>query len=113
MGKRGHDAIEANRSKIAFLFRNSSQAENIASVDIAIDQEAIMDLVKRRELEKAAQLVPPEAVQQFTVAGTPRQCRDGLQAYMDAGVDEPIIEVSGTAEQKRLALDVIREFTAG
>ena len=111
--KNGSDAIEANRSKIAFLFRNSSQAENIASVDLHIDQEAIMDLVKKRELAKAAELVPPEAVQQFTVAGTPRECRDGLQAYIDAGVDEPVIEVSGTAEQKRLALDVIREFTAG
>jgi 5,10-methylenetetrahydromethanopterin reductase len=109
----GTDAIEANRAKIAFLFRNSSQADNIASVDPAIDHAAIMDLVKRRELAEAAKLVPPEAVRQFTVAGTPRECRDGLQAYLDAGVDEPVIEVSGTAEQKRLALDVIREFTSG
>jgi alkanesulfonate monooxygenase SsuD/methylene tetrahydromethanopterin reductase-like flavin-dependent oxidoreductase (luciferase family) len=52
-----------------------------------------------------------EAVQQFTVAGTPDECRAGLQAYIDAGVDEPVIEVSGTADEKRLALEVIREFT--
>jgi 5,10-methylenetetrahydromethanopterin reductase len=109
----GVTAIEANRRKIAFLFRNPAQADNIASVDMNIDHQGIMDLVKQRELDKAAQLVPPEAVQQFTVAGTPDECRAGLQAYIDAGVDEPIIEVSGTEEEKRLALEVIREFTAG
>jgi len=107
----GVTAIEANKRKLAFLFRNSAQAENIASVGIPIDHEAIIDLVKKRELEKAAQLVPSEAVPQFSVAGTPDQCRAGLQAYIDAGVDEPVIEVSGTEEEKRLALEVIREFT--
>ncbi len=111
--KNGTDAIEANREKIAFLFRNMHQAENIATVDLPIDHAAIMDLVKKRDLQGAAKLVPEEAVQQFSVAGTPEQCRDGLQAYIDAGVDEPVIEVSGTAEEKALALDVIREFTGG
>jgi 5,10-methylenetetrahydromethanopterin reductase len=107
----GTTAIEANKRKLAFLFRNSAQAENIASVGIPIDHEAIVDLVRRRELDRAARLVPSEAVAQFSVAGTPDQCRAGLQAYIDAGVDEPVIEVSGTEEEKRLALEVIREFT--
>ena len=109
----GTTAIESNRRKIAFLFRNSAQIDNINSVGIPIDHEAIIDLVRKRELEKAAQLIPPEAVQQFTVAGTPKECREGLQAYIDAGVHEPVIEVSGSAEEQRLALDVIREFTGG
>lgn len=111
--KNGTDAIEANREKIAFLFRSSQQAENIATVDVPIDHEAIMALVKKRDIPGAARLVPEDAVRQFSVAGTPEQCRDGLQAYIDAGVDEPIIEVSGTAEERRLALDVIRDFTGG
>lgn len=111
--KNGSDAIQANREKLAFLFRNKHQDENIATVDIAIDHAAIMELVKKRDIPAAARLVPEEAVQQFSVAGTPAQCRDGLQAYIDAGVDEPVIEVSGTAEEKALALDVIREFTGG
>ena len=58
-------------------------------------------------------MIPPEAVTQFTVAGTPDQCREQLQAYIDAGVEEPVIEVSGTEEEKALALEVIQEFTAG
>ena len=111
--RNGKDAIEANRRKIAFLFRNSAQAANIASIDIEIDHEAIMSLVRERKLDEAARMIPPEAVPKFTVAGTPEQCREQLQAYIDAGVDEPVIEVSGTEEEKALALEVIREFTAG
>jgi 5,10-methylenetetrahydromethanopterin reductase len=110
--KNGTDAIQANREKLAFLFRNKHQAENIATVDMPIDHEAIQALVKKRDIPGAARLVPEEAVQQFSVAGTPKQCSDGLQAYIDAGVDEPVIEVSGTAEERALALDVIREFTS-
>ena len=111
--KNGTDAIEANREKLAFLFRSKHQAENIATVDMPIDHEAIMALVKKRDIPGAAKLVPKDAVRQFSVAGTPEQCREGLEAYIDAGVDEPIIEVSGTAEERRLALDVIRDFTGG
>ena len=72
-----------------------------------------MSLVRERKLDEAARMIPPEAVPKFTVAGTPEQCREQLQAYIDAGVDEPVIEVSGTEEEKALALEVIREFTAG
>jgi len=109
----GKTAIESNKRKIAFLFRNSAQADNIASVGIPIDHAAVMELVRQRKLDEAAKLIPDEAVPQFTVAGTPDECRRQLQAYIDAGVDEPVIEVSGSAEEQRLALDVIREFTGG
>lgn len=109
----GVTAIESNRLKLAFLFRNSAQAANIRSIGIPIDHEAIMELVRNRELEEAAKLIPAEAVAQFSVAGTPDACRAGLQAYVDAGVDEPIIEVTGTPEERRLALEVIRDFNAG
>ena len=111
--KNGTDAIEANKRKIAFLFRNSAQADNIASVDMEIDHEAIMSLVRERKIDEAAQMIPSEAVPMFTVAGRPDECRKQLQAYIDAGVDEPVIEVSGTEEEKTLALEVIREFTQG
>ncbi|GEM_PF-418101 len=111
--KNGTDAIEANKRKIAFLFRNSAQADNIASVDMEIDHEAIMSLVRERKIDEAAKMIPSEAVPMFTVAGTPDECRKQLQAYIDAGVDEPVIEVSGTEEEKTLALEVIREFTQG
>jgi 5,10-methylenetetrahydromethanopterin reductase len=109
----GRTAIQTNREKLAFLFRNRAQADNIRSVGIPIDHEAIIETVRRRELAQAAQMVPEDAVQQFSVAGTPKQCRDGLEAYLAAGVDEPVIEVFGSDEEKRLALRVIREVTGG
>lgn len=109
----GKGGIEANRRKLAFLFRSRAQAENIKSIGIPIDHEGIIETVRRRELDKAAQMLPVEAVQRFSIAGTPKQCRDQLQAYIDAGVDEPVIEVSGNDEQKAMALEVIREFTGG
>jgi 5,10-methylenetetrahydromethanopterin reductase len=109
----GTTAIESNRMKLAFLFRNAAQAANIKSVGIPIDHEAIMKLVAERKLDEAAKLIPPEAVQRFSVAGTPEECRAGLQSYIDAGIDEPVIEVFGSDEEKRLALQVIREFTGG
>jgi len=109
----GVTAVNSNKRKLAFLFRNSSQADNIASVDIPIDHARIMGLVRERKLDEAARLVPDEAVPQFSVAGTPEQCRAQLQAYIEAGVDEPVIEVSGSDEEKELALEVIRDFTGG
>ena len=101
------------RRKLAFLFRNRLMAESIAASGIAIDQDAIVEAVAARDLDKAAGLVPDEAIDAFGVAGTPVECAAALQAYLDAGLDEPVIQVSGTDRNKRLALDVIREFTAG
>ena len=109
----GTRAVETNREKLAFLFRNRAQAANIASVDIPIDHEAIIECVRRRDLAAAARMVPDEAVRRFSVAGTPRDCRKGLEAYIEAGIDEPVIEVFGSDEEKRLALQVIREVTGG
>jgi len=107
----GVTAVEANKRKLAFLFRNPAQAANVQSIDIPIDHEKIQELVRERKLDEAAKLIPSEAVSQFSVAGTPDECRAQLQAYIDAGVDEPVIEVSGSEEEKRLALEVICEFT--
>ena len=105
-------AIESNRHKLAFLFRNSAQAANIGSIDIPIDHETIMGLVRARELAKAAELIPDDAVTQFSVAGTPEQCLAGLQAYFDTGIEEVVIEVTGSVEEQKLALDVIGEFSS-
>ncbi len=106
----GMKAVDSNRRKLAFLFRNTAQSGNIRSGKIAIDHEEIMERVRNRDLEGAAKLVPDEAVRCFSVAGTPDECRTRLQTYIDAGVDEPVIEVCGTAEEQRLALEVVREF---
>jgi alkanesulfonate monooxygenase SsuD/methylene tetrahydromethanopterin reductase-like flavin-dependent oxidoreductase (luciferase family) len=55
-------------------------------------------------------LLPIEAANVFAVAGTPEHCRARLADYLAMGFDEPIIEVSGNSEERKLALDVVREI---
>ncbi|NKB21395.1 MAG: LLM class flavin-dependent oxidoreductase [Alphaproteobacteria bacterium] len=107
----GTSAREDVRRKLAFLFRNRLMAENIASSGIPIDQDAIVDAVAARDLEKAATYVPDDAIEAFGVAGTVADCKKSLEAYVATGLDEPVIQVAGDEESKTLALQVIREFT--
>jgi 5,10-methylenetetrahydromethanopterin reductase len=98
--------------KLAFLFRSSNHAENIRSSGLDIDHEAIMGAIARHDFDGAVKLLPEQAASVFGVAGTPRDCRDRLHAFLSAGLDEPVIEISGTAEARKLALDVVRDVTA-
>ena len=109
----GKSARENVRRKLGFLFRNRLMAENIQAAGIPIDQDAIVDAVAARDLDKAASLVPDDAVEAFGVAGTPLECAKSLEAYLEAGLQEPVIQVSGSEEEKSLALQVIRQFTSG
>ncbi len=113
VSKDGRDAVDYLRGRLAFLFRNRAMAENIRSSGLPIDHEAIIDAVARRDMERAKRLVPDDAVDAFAVGGTPRDCRDRLRAYLDTGVTEPVIQISGPPESRNLALAVLREFAAG
>jgi 5,10-methylenetetrahydromethanopterin reductase len=100
--------------KLAFLFRSRGHATNIASApDLAIDHAAIMACYARHDPEAALNYLPEAAATRFAVAGTPGECRDQLAAYLAAGMDEPIIEVTGTQRQRHLALEVIADVTGG
>ena len=106
----GKAAVADLKTKLAFLFRSARHADNIASSGLPIDHAAIMDAVGRRDLPAAAATIPDEAIEAFCVGGTPAECRDGLARYIGAGIEEPILQISGTAENKALALDLVREF---
>jgi 5,10-methylenetetrahydromethanopterin reductase len=110
VSKDGRAAVEDLKRKIAFLFRSDRQAQNIASTGLPIDHAAIIAAVKRRDLDEATRLVSDEAIEAFCVGGTPDNCRARLRAYIEAGVEEPVLQISGTAENKALALDLVREF---
>jgi 5,10-methylenetetrahydromethanopterin reductase len=109
----GRTAKEHVRRKLAFLFRSRGHAENIKSSGLDIDHAAIMAACARRDLDAAVALLPDEAAAAFAVAGTPRECRERLEAYLSVGLDEPIIEISGSEDSRRLALALVRELTAG
>ena len=106
----GDAAKRAMLHKLAFLFRSIGHADNIKSSHLAIDHQAIMAAHARHDFDGAVRLMPIEAADAFAVAGTPAQCRDRLEQYLRAGLDEPLIEVSGNAEERRLALDVVRDL---
>lgn len=108
----GRGAIDAVRAKIAFLMRNEFLAENVAQSGIAIDREAVMDAVRRRDLDAATRLVPDEAAEAFAVAGTPRHCRDRLEAYLQAGIDEPVLTVLGEGRERELGFELLGAYAA-
>ncbi len=107
----GREAIEYLRGKLAFLFRNRHMEANIRASGLPIDHDAVIDAVKRRDLDGAARLVPDDAVEAFAVGGTPRQCRARLEAYVRAGLSEPVIEISGTPVNRARGLAIVRDVT--
>ena len=106
----GRSHFELLRGKLAFLLRNRFLADNARFTGIDIDQEAIIDAVARRDMDAATRLVPDEAVDAFAVGGMPAECRDRLQAYLDVGVEEPVLCILGGPEERALALALLREM---
>jgi 5,10-methylenetetrahydromethanopterin reductase len=95
--------------KLAFLFRNRGHADNIKSSGLDIDHEKIIQRHREHDLDGATKLLPIAAANVFAVAGTPAECAERLAEYLAVGIDEPIIEVGGSAEERALALDVVRD----
>jgi 5,10-methylenetetrahydromethanopterin reductase len=106
------EAVDAVRQKLAFVMRNKFLAANIKASGIAVDQEAVIAAIARRDIAGAAALVPDEAVEAFGIAGNPQHCTKRLQDFIEAGINEPVLGLLGSSENCLLALDVMREFVA-
>lgn len=105
-------AVDAVRHKLAFVLRNRSLDDNIAFTGVTVDQEAIIAAVSKRDLDGAAHLVSDEAVDAFGIAGDVRTCCEKLQAFIDAGIREPVLLLSGDAQDQHKSLAVVRELRA-
>ena len=92
--------------------RNKFLAANVKASGIAVDQDAVIAAIARRDIAGATALVPDDAVEAFGIAGTPQHCSRRLRDFIDAGIDEPVLGILGSAEDCLLALDVVREFKA-
>lgn len=108
----GRQAIEACRAKLAFLLRNKFLADNIQRSGVPVKQEAIIAAVARRDLATAQALVSDQAVEAFAVAGTPRACRERLEAHLRAGIREPVLVLAGPPALRPFALALAREFAS-
>jgi 5,10-methylenetetrahydromethanopterin reductase len=104
-------AVEAVRRKLAFLFRNRFIEDNLAFTGIPIDQQGIIDAMSKRDFDRAARLVPDDAVEAFSVAGTVRQCCDKLVQFQAAGLSDLVLLMAGDASDQRFGLEVVRELT--
>jgi 5,10-methylenetetrahydromethanopterin reductase len=104
------EAVDAVRQKLAFVMRNKFLGANIEASGIPVDQAAVTAAIARRDIAGAAALVPDEAVEAFGIAGTPQHCARRLRDFIDAGIDEPVLGLLGTADNCLLGLDIMREF---
>ena len=55
---------------------------------LALEQNRVRHTYQARERDRAAQLVTDEMVDAVTIIGNPQQCRDQMQTFFDAGVQE-------------------------
>ena len=95
---------------LPFVMRNKFLAANIKASGIPVDQEAVIAAIARRDIAGAATLVPDEAVEAFAIAGTPEHCTRRLRDFIDAGINEPVLGLLGSAENCMLALEVMAQF---
>lgn len=105
--KAGFDIM---KNRLAFLMRNRYIDDNIAHSGLPIDQAAIMDAVARRDLETAARLVPDEAVEAFSITGTPAECRAGIERFQKAGLDEVVLVMAGDAADRQRGFSVVQDM---
>lgn len=99
------------RHKLAFLFRNEKLAANIEATGVPVDQAGIMAAISRRDMDAAAALVTDEAVDAYAIAGKPGECHARLEAFLEAGINEPVLMVLGDEAEKRMALSFLAERT--
>jgi len=104
------EAMQKSRAKLAFVLRNRYIDDGIAHSGIPIDQEAIIAAISRRDMDEATRLVPEEAVEAFAIWGDRQRCARRLQQYIDAGVTEPVLYLTGDETDRSESLAVIREF---
>lgn len=103
-------AIDLVRPKLAFLLRNRLLKDNIIASGVFVDQERIIDAISRRDMDEAARLVSDDAVEAFSICGTPTDCHDRLSAFIDSGINEPVLMVMGEAEERSLALSFLEQW---
>jgi 5,10-methylenetetrahydromethanopterin reductase len=103
-------AYDTLRMKLAFLMRNRYIDDNIIHSGLPIDQQKIMAAIAARDFEGAAKLVSDDVVEAFAIGGTPQQCRDGMERFIDAGLNELVLIMAGEEDDRAIGYDLIREF---
>ena len=83
-------AMERERPHIAFYLGGMGvfYHQYFTRIGFGEDADRVREAYLARERDRAAELVTDEMVHATTIIGNPQQCRDQMQTFFDAGVDE-------------------------
>ncbi len=104
------EAMEASKTFLAYIFRNKHHAENIRMGGGKVDQESLADAVGKRDWEEAKKLISDEVVYAHSISGTPSDCHERLQEFMDGGLTLPVLLPMGTQEARKKAVELARDL---
>ena len=104
------DAVDANKRFLAYIFRNIHHAENIRLGGGTVDQEALGAAVAKREWETAQKYISDDVVHAHSVAGTPAEAAQRLEAFIKGGLDLPVLLPMGTQEARKRVIRMAREI---
>ncbi|HYA30783.1 MAG TPA: LLM class flavin-dependent oxidoreductase, partial [Acidobacteriota bacterium] len=104
------EAIDANKMFLAYIFRNTHHAENIRLGGGKLDQASLAAAVSKRDWETAKKFISDDIVFAHSVAGTPVDCRNQLEAFTKGGLDLPIVLPMGTQEARKRVVRMVREM---
>lgn len=102
-------SLDIMRPYVAWLLsiRESDMLSKLANVKTE-DKSAIRELWLKGDYQGATNLVTDYMVSKFTIAGSPEDCRKGIQRFWDAGVNTLVLMPSGPDLNKaiRAAIDL-------
>lgn len=96
-----HEAIDANKLFLAYIFRNTHHADNIRLGGGNVDQEGLAAAVGKRDWDAAKRYISDEVVFAHSIAGTAHDCRRQLQAFVNGGLNLPVLLPMGTQEMRK------------
>lgn len=95
------EAIDANKLFLAYIFRNTHHADNIRLGGGKVDQEGLAAAVGKRDWDAAKKYISDEVVFAHSIAGTADDCRRQLQAFLNGGLNLPVLLPMGTQEMRK------------
>jgi 5,10-methylenetetrahydromethanopterin reductase len=95
------EAIEANKLFLAYVFRNTHHSDNIRLGGGNVDQEGLAAAVSKRDWEGAKKYISDDVVYAHSIAGTAKECRTQLEAFVKGGLNLPVLLPMGTQEMRK------------
>jgi 5,10-methylenetetrahydromethanopterin reductase len=104
------DAYRSVKERLTYFFHSPHPMDEHTLDGVEVDYEGIKSAIAQQDWERGCSLVSDEVVEVCTVSGSPLQFQDRLQAYIDAGIDYPVLWLLGGNEEKKLAINLALEI---